>query len=77
MNAAPMARPKCECCDDKGFVRMGGEVQPCPQCNPDSGYEGNYLRDTRGRCTETRGGGGRICYLHKGHRGPHGFMCGV
>jgi hypothetical protein len=67
---------KCEVCKGHGFVNCEGSVEPCPQCNPDSNYEGNYLVDTRGRCGNARGGGGRTCCLHKGHKGFHAFECG-
>ena len=63
----------CETCHDKGFVNAGGEVAPCPNCNPDSGFEpGEYagiaLALTE-RCSNGRGGGGRTCYLALGHKG--------
>jgi hypothetical protein len=71
----------CWTCGDKGFVRRGDEVTPCPQCNPDSGYEpGEYRREliaTRGMCGYARGGGGRTCPLEKGHKGQHIFQCAL
>jgi hypothetical protein len=33
----------CTVCADKGFVRMGDDVEPCPGCNPDSGYAADCL----------------------------------
>lgn len=36
---------RCVVCDDAGLVNCEGSIEPCPQCNPDSGYEGNYLAD--------------------------------
>jgi hypothetical protein len=71
-----MADSGCEVCADKGFIKAGGKLRPCPQCNSDSAYEGNYLLDTKGRCGNPAGGGGRSCFLHAGHRGPHTFECG-
>lgn len=71
----------CETCRDKGFARAGSEVTPCPRCNPDSGYEpGEYeaqLIRKRGRCENSKGGGGRICSRYRDHPGPHIFQCGV
>lgn len=72
--------PRCEICKDQGFVLCAGEVEPCPNCNPDSGYEsGEYqaeLTAKLGRCGDPRNGGGRTCYLPMGHKGSHAFMCG-
>lgn len=70
----------CGICGDKGFVLAGPEVIPCPNCNPDSGWEpGEYaaaLVSKSGRCGNPRGGGGRTCYLAAGHNGSHFFQCG-
>jgi hypothetical protein len=70
----------CWVCMDKGFVREGVLPWPCPGCNPDSGFEpGEYeaqLVKEEGRCGFARGGGGRTCPLHLGHKGNHVFMCG-
>jgi hypothetical protein len=72
----------CQVCNDKGFVKYdGGDVAPCPGCNPDSGFApGEYeaeLVKKKGRCGSGKGGGGRTCYLHKGHPQPgHYFQCG-
>lgn len=70
----------CETCANKGFVRTGDEVLPCPRCNPDSGfapgeYEGQLI-EKHGRCNYAIGGGGRTCPLHKGHKQNHVFECG-
>jgi hypothetical protein len=70
----------CGVCNDLGFVNAGGEVEPCPGCNPDSGYErGEYAAELLAkteRCGYARGGGGRTCYLTLGHAGDHIFECG-
>ena len=80
-----MAEPKrCHVCLDLGFVNAGGEVEPCPNCNEDSGYApGEYAAfwlndaiDKHGRCDYAKGGGGRTCYLPTGHVGDHIFQCG-
>jgi hypothetical protein len=40
----------CAVCWDKGFVMNGGDVEPCPRCNPDSGYEpGEYENELRAK----------------------------
>lgn len=76
---------ECETCNGCGFVRLAiipsKRVEPCPRCNPDSGYEpGAYeaeLVKKHGRCGNARGGGGRTCYRYKGHPGTvHYFQCG-
>lgn len=32
-------QPPCYLCDDEMFVQNGGEVIPCPECNPDGDLE--------------------------------------
>jgi len=70
----------CDLCGERGFVMYEEAVAPCPRCNPDSGFEpGEYqaeLVKRFGRCADPTHGGGRTCYLPKGHTGPHYFECG-
>jgi hypothetical protein len=73
-------KPRCYTCNDKGFVRYENEVEPCPNCNEDSGYAtGEYQAEQvklKGRCDYAKGGGGRTCPLPKGHKEDHLFACG-
>jgi hypothetical protein len=66
----------CEVCLDKGFVKDDAGVDPCPNCNPDSGYEpGEYLAEIEacGRCDFARYG--RRCSRERDHAGAHVFKC--
>lgn len=70
----------CHVCNDLGFVKASDGVHPCPRCNPDSGLEpGEWQEEQvklKGRCGYAKGGGGRTCPLHKGHKEDHIFECG-